>query len=1102
MYLSELKIKNLRQFGEGEKALTLPLNAGLNVLVGENNAGKTTIIDAIRYALGTSDQGNMQPRKTDYQKTVKTKEIKPITITCKFTKLPTKDSEIWKKLQEATTNRKPSLVFSWKKPDYKKNVFYLKNGKLETFWNSELLPLLHTTYLRPLRDIESAFSASRQSRLAKVFGGQEKQELQKPAAQYHAVCLELQTQLLDVINGQSTTFTEASPPVVSNQNPQDNFTRRVLAWLSTPDEEQLPISSQITRLKEWKEALWKDIATTTNKESKLLRELGKEIGMKMSIPTTVALEQACVTSALFLAYDQCPYFNPILEHRQKLLVLDLPEFLKRSLLNQLTYQNKNPSFSSRDALLNGRWLLQQLWKYSERFTITLELVMALAMEMQQVPLVLKNPQILVDAIELATKKIEQSDWSESEQMELDMSGVSFLDSQLSLVGDMLNLESNIGDELSDESKPLEMVVNAANKKVREFLIEGQNALEILRSELIEILNTKEYPNTASKIEPILKPVLELLSSLGDTPPNESIKQQQQCLSNAANQLGIAPPLAVAIRVWDETRLEKAEYWIQKEFEKWFAGWLYKQFQDSFKVQLSQYHESFNQEYVETIQKAKDNPLGKIQSNLSAFSLTPCPEVQLSSNQDAMRADIAEHTLSHALESKHFNDWDAFFNAQEGSEKGKNVADWEKEDEPRKRFLHALQLTSKQSVGLGYDNLVYIATELLLLEQAEGLKLLLIEEPEAHLHPQLQLKLMKYLDKLAKEKGIQIIITTHSPNLASAVKLENMTMIQNGQAFSLAEEKTRLQGNDYRFLERFLDVSKANLFFARGVLIVEGIAEEILLPTLEKLMGRDLTDYGVSIVNVGGTGLGRYARIFQRAEGDNRQINTPVACVTDMDVMPNCAPLILGKVKENEAWSSIHQKNPRQWRGKQDIEDLNNHADEKIKRIAGELNDRQCVKVFVSDQWTLEYDLAYYGYKNECFLAQLVHSTTIEAIQSERPKAKLDEYIWESILKKAKDFPDKHKFQVIVCKDKEKKVDDRKYDTIEMIEKKNEAEILASYIYSLFITKEASKSTAAQYLAQALEDDFEKNPKRNWREILPVYLVNAIDHVTTPLPTRT
>jgi putative ATP-dependent endonuclease of OLD family len=174
----------------------------------------------------------------------------------------------------------------------------------------------------------------------------------------------------------------------------------------------------------------------------------------------------------------------------------------------------------------------------------------------------------------------------------------------------------------------------------------------------------------------------------------------------------------------------------------------------------------------------------------------------------------------------------------------------------------LVLDGAGKLGLGSDNLLFMACELLLLAQEdEGNKLLLIEEPEAHLHAQRQLRVMKSLQDQAKEEGIQIIITTHSPNLASAIKLVSIVVIRNGRAFPMAEGETDLESSDYRFLERFLDVTKANLFSARGVLIVEGDAENILLPTLANLLGRDFTEHGVSIVNVGGVGLRRFARIF-------------------------------------------------------------------------------------------------------------------------------------------------------------------------------------------------------------------------------------------------
>jgi len=169
------------------------------------------------------------------------------------------------------------------------------------------------------------------------------------------------------------------------------------------------------------------------------------------------------------------------------------------------------------------------------------------------------------------------------------------------------------------------------------------------------------------------------------------------------------------------------------------------------------------------------------------------------------------------------------------------------------------------VGLGTSNIMSMACELLLHNEAIGDNkscFLLIEEPEAHIHAQRQLKLIQSLEEESEKGNRQTIITTHSPLLASVVKLSNIVIVKSGKVYSLEKEQTKLDEDDYLYLEKYLDATKANLFFARSVIIVEGPGEALLLPTLSKLLGCNFTDYGTSLVDVRSTGLRRYARIFQ------------------------------------------------------------------------------------------------------------------------------------------------------------------------------------------------------------------------------------------------
>ena len=381
-------------------------------------------------------------------------------------------------------------------------------------------------------------------------------------------------------------------------------------------------------------------------------------------------------------------------------------------------------------------------------------------------------------------------------------------------------------------------------------------------------------------------------------------------------------------------------------------------------------------------------------------------------------------------------------------------------------------------GLGSNNLLFMACELLLLaEQDDGTKLLLIEEPEAHLHPQRQLRVMKYLQEQAEQKAIQIVITTHSPNLASVIKLDNMVIIHRSRAFPLAQGNTEMKCSDYRFLERFLDVTKANLFFARGVVIVEGDAENILLPTLASLIGRDFAEHGVSVVNVGGIGLRRYAKIFQRKDTEkDGQLDIPVACVADMDVMPDCAPAILGKVNGSSEWPTIDK---RRWRAKKDFDDINALAAHRCAILARASG--QGVKTFVSDEWTLEYDLAV-GSKDESgkFASGLAEDVFVAACLAVR-----DDDINEG-------------------KTTGLDVEGEAVEEFGNLKAKAAGEppcaaeeILGSKIYAKFVRDGVSKTVAAQYLAERLRKKYKdgKLTEADLRKWLPTYIIGAIDYVT-------
>ena len=190
-------------------------------------------------------------------------------------------------------------------------------------------------------------------------------------------------------------------------------------------------------------------------------------------------------------------------------------------------------------------------------------------------------------------------------------------------------------------------------------------------------------------------------------------------------------------------------------------------------------------------------------------------------------------------------------------------------------------------SLGLMNLLYIAAELMLLKRDEhtGLKLAMIEELEAHLHPHYQINTLKHFIEYVDDAR-QVILTTHSVVLGSSVPLDSLLICKGKDVFPIGnrgvnKQYTEIEIEDAYFLERFLDATKANLFFANGVIIVEGDAENLLIPAIAEVIGLPLDKYGVSIVNVGSKAWKRYVKIFERTDG--KVMPVKVAVVSDGDV---------------------------------------------------------------------------------------------------------------------------------------------------------------------------------------------------------------------------
>ncbi|HEY5962343.1 MAG TPA: ATP-dependent endonuclease [Polyangiaceae bacterium] len=195
-------------------------------------------------------------------------------------------------------------------------------------------------------------------------------------------------------------------------------------------------------------------------------------------------------------------------------------------------------------------------------------------------------------------------------------------------------------------------------------------------------------------------------------------------------------------------------------------------------------------------------------------------------------------------------------------------------------------------GLGFKNLIYMVVELLdfhehwskTTNERPPLHLVLIEEPEAHLHAQLQqVFIRKVRDILPQEEGgfsTQMVISTHSPHIIYEQDFEPIRYFQriahrhcskvlNLSNFHPCEVGTR------RFLLQYMKLTHCDLFFADAAILVEGNVERLLLPFMIERVGEKLKSSYLTILEVGGA----FAHVFKELL---HFLNLTTLVITDLD----------------------------------------------------------------------------------------------------------------------------------------------------------------------------------------------------------------------------
>ncbi len=329
------------------------------------------------------------------------------------------------------------------------------------------------------------------------------------------------------------------------------------------------------------------------------------------------------------------------------------------------------------------------------------------------------------------------------------------------------------------------------------------------------------------------------------------------------------------------------------------------YQNHYKIKIRPYSESESSENVSradinkliqtkfiNAQRVLDDSSAESRSKLSKiFQDQFIIESETNENKSEELLQVLE-TASESIDGRlkaFFSPFVAYFNTFGFPGMGKEKVELKSQLGPKILFENNVKLfynhegksLPEKYNGLGYSNLIFIIAQMIgfyneIKDKKNNLNLIFIEEPEAHMHPQMQSVFIKNIIRFLKDVKLdaQVIMTTHSPHVLSASKFESIRYFTPVQDANTAIIKDMMEFNEKltkkktkEFLQQYLTLGKCDLFFADKVVMFEGTVERILLPVFIEKFEKEtkthiLSEQYISSIEIGGAYINKFKELLE------------------------------------------------------------------------------------------------------------------------------------------------------------------------------------------------------------------------------------------------